>query len=295
MPAPLDLRGTFVAVTTPFRDDAIAEADLAAHLEHLLEAGVSGIVACGTTGEATTLTAREQRDVIRLARRVIGARVPLIAGTGTNCTAKTIETSHEALEAGADALLVVAPYYNRPTQEGLEAHYRAVVEATNAPVILYDVPGRTAVGIDVATTARLAEHGKVVGIKDATGDLRKGSSLLAAARTKLRVLSGDDFTAIPFMAIGAQGVISVVANVDPRRTVAMVDAALRGDFGLAEDLHFALLPLMELLFVQANPIPVKRAVSLLGFGDGSLRLPLTATDAALTERLRACMASLDLL
>ncbi len=295
MPAPLDLQGTYPAIATPFSGGQVDHLALAKHVEHLIEHGVSGLVPCGTTGEAATMTRDEKRAVIKTVADACAGACPVIAGVGTNCTATTIVFAGDALEAGADALLVVAPYYNKPTQEGLYAHFSAVLEAHNAPVVLYDVPGRTAVHIEVETVARLAQHPKVVALKDATGDMRYGSAVAAACSTKLQLLSGDDFSALSLVAIGGRGVISVVANADPGRTVRMVNAALSGDFATAHALHHELLPLIEALFATTNPIGVKRAVALLGYGNGSVRLPLIACDELQTERLRATMNEMELL
>ena len=291
----LQLRGLFVATATPFKGDRFDRDACARHLEFLLENGVAGVVPCGTTGEAATLSQAERKAVLEHNVTIVAGRVPVIAGVGTNSTADTIHLAKDALDAGADALLVVTPYYNKPPQAGLYAHFRAVAEATGAPIVVYNVPSRTSVSLTADTMSRLAEIDEVVAVKEATGDIRFGSDVVAACRDRVAVLSGDDFTALGLMAVGGVGSISVVGNVAPRQASRLVNAALDGDYELARALHYELLPLTADLFAETNPIPVKQALSLLGFGSGDVRLPLCRADSALKNQLSGRLRSLELL
>ena len=288
------LRGAYVAVTTPFADGDFAPDVFTRHLEYLLEGGVSGIVPCGTTGEAATMTATEKATVIGRAVDVVAGRVPVIAGVGTNDTASTIQFARDALDAGADGLLVVTPYYNKPPQQGLFEHFAAVARATRAPIVLYNVPGRTSVSLTVETVDRLADIPEVVAIKEATGDMRFASEVIKRVGQRIAVMSGDDFTAMPLVALGGTGVISVVGNAAPRRTSEMVHAALDGDLDTARDRHYQLLPLVDALFVTTNPIPVKYAVSALGFGTAQTRPPLCPADGPTVEGVNSALAGLGL-
>lgn len=286
--------GLYVAVTTPFQNGEFDEPSYRRHLRFLLDNGVDGLVPCGTTGEAATLTAAEKCRVVSVTAEVADGTVPVIAGVGTNSTAATISAAHDALEHGASALLVVAPYYNKPPQKGLIDHFLQVAEATSAPIVLYNVPGRTSVSIDPATFGELSKHPRVVAMKEATGDMRIGSEMIACGAGNASVMSGDDFSALSLMAIGGTGVISVVGNVDPRRTSEMVHSAARGDLDRARRLHYELLPLVQELFSVTNPIPVKHAVSNLGFGTPEVRSPLCQLTGPQSESLKKCMSGLGL-
>ena len=291
----LQLRGLFVATTTPLAGDRFDRDVSSRHLDYLIENGIDGIVACGTTGEAATLTKRERKEVIGHTVQIAAGRVPVVAGVGTNSTAETIRLAADALAIGADALLIVTPYYNKPPQAGLLLHYEAIADETGAPIVVYNVPSRTGVSIDVDTMAELSWRDEIVAIKEATGDIRFGADMVAACRDRVAVLSGDDFTALGLMAVGGIGSISVVANVAPRHTARLVHAALDGDFEQARALHHELVPLIDDLFALSNPIPVKQAVSLLGFGNADVRLPLCPADDHLSSRLAERLRSLDLL
>jgi 4-hydroxy-tetrahydrodipicolinate synthase len=277
--------GVTTALVTPMRDGQVDTVALARLVEEQIAAGVDGLVAVGTTGEAATLTVAEHVAVIRHVVDVTRSRVPVLAGAGANSTAEAIELSVASQEAGADGLLHVTPYYNKPTQEGLYLHFAAIARETTLPIVLYNVPGRTACDMLPETVARLAEIDRIVGIKDATGDMRRASDVIAAAGDRISVLSGDDFTAYGMMALGGRGVISVVSNVVPGRMAAMWDAAARGDLAGARAVHFELMPLMSLLFVEPNPMPVKAALELMGIIGGELRLPLCPCSPALRARL----------
>lgn len=272
----MTIEGSIVALVTPM--DEQGEVDFAA-LDALVElhikSGTSAIVAVGTTGESATLSVREHLDVVERVVSTSAGRIPIIAGTGANSTREAIYLSTQALELKVDAVLLVVPYYNKPNQEGIYQHYKAISQAVAIPQYLYNVPGRTIADMSNATVARLSEIDNIVGCKDATGDMVRGQELIDLCGDKLTILSGDDATALDFMKLGARGDISVTANVAPERMQAMCSAALAGDFELAEHLNAALEGLHRDLFLESNPIPVKYAVSEMGYGANMLRLPLT--------------------
>ncbi len=273
-----DFSGSLVAIVTPFQGDEVDRAAFAELVEWQIEEGTSGIVVGGTTGESATLHVEEREALTRSALEIAGDRCPVIVGTGTNDTRTSVELSRAAVEWGAAGLLVVTPYYNKPTQTGLEAHFRAVAEAAaGCPVILYDVPGRTGVTIEEGTLHRLAEVESIVGLKDATHDIERVSRL--AADTSLTILSGDDAQTLPMMANGAAGVISVTANVVPAQMARLCAAQ-------DHDLHASLVTLFTALFCQTNPIPLKFALAEMGRIRNELRLPLTPLDAPHQETVR---------
>jgi 4-hydroxy-tetrahydrodipicolinate synthase len=268
--------GSMVAIVTPFRQGAFDEDAFRALVDWQIREGTDAIIPCGTTGEAATLTADETARVFRACIDVCKGRVPVIAGTGTNDTRTTIERTKLAKELGADAVLIVTPYYNKPTQEGLIAHFAAIAKEAPIDQILYNVPGRTSVNMLPETVARAAERvPEIRGIKDATADLIVGTQLLEKTQGRISILSGDDFTAFPLWAVGGRGLISVVANCAPKLMSSMWDAWASGDLAGARRLHFRMQPLARALFVETNPIPVKWAVHALGKITDELRLPLT--------------------
>jgi 4-hydroxy-tetrahydrodipicolinate synthase len=270
------ITGSIVAVVTPMFEDGRLDIDgLKALIDFHVREKTDGIVIVGTTGESPTVTVQEHCELIKLAVEHAAKRVPVIAGTGGNSTAEAIELTRYAERAGADASLNVVPYYNKPTQEGLYKHFRSVAEAVSLPVILYNVPGRTVADMSNDTALRLAEIDNITGIKDATGNLERGSDLIARAPKDFAVYSGDDASAVALMLLGGKGSISVTANVAPRLNHEMCVAAMAGDVKAARELHFKLLGLHRLLFLEANPIPVKWACQQLGLVKGGIRLPLT--------------------
>jgi 4-hydroxy-tetrahydrodipicolinate synthase len=287
-------QGVITALVTPFRDDAIDEPALRRLVDDQIAGGVDGLVPVGTTGESPTLTFEEHVRVIKVVVEAARKRVPVIAGTGSNSTREAIELSLAAKEAGADGLLLVTPYYNRPGQEHLYRHFKAVIEAARLPSVLYNVPGRTACDLLPETIVRLCELRDVVAVKEATGSALRASQIIARVGDRLTVLSGDDATAFPLFALGARGVISVVSNVAPAEMSAMWDAAAAGDWRRARELHYKLLPLGEGLFVEANPIPVKAALAMMGRMADELRPPLYPLGAAYRDTVRAMLADLRL-
>lgn len=289
-------RGCFVALVTPFRSDGRVDYErLDALVDFQLGAGTDGIVPCGTTGESATLHPEEQREIIRRVVERVQGRVPVIAGAGTNSTEEAIALARAAEQAGADAILSVTPYYNRPTQEGVYRHFRAIAESVRLPVILYTVPSRTGCHLEVGTILRLAEIPNIIGIKEASGNLEQIMELLRVRPQGFLVLSGDDAWTLPILALGGDGVISVVANEAPAEMRALVAAALAGDFARARALHYRLLPLMRGNFLETNPIPVKAALAMMGLIEENYRLPLVPPRAETRERLRAILADLHLI
>lgn len=280
--------GLCTALITPFRDDAVHYDMLEILLERQIGAGADAIVLGGTTGESATLTFDEKLELFRRGVSIAGGRCKIIAGTGSNCTASAVRLSRAAEETGVDGLLVVTPYYNKCTQPGLIAHYRAVCDAVTLPVIAYNVPSRTGVDIRVDTCKALAEIPNIAGIKEAGGDISK----IARLTGLLPVWSGNDDQTAAVMALGGVGVISVASNIVPGRMKALTDAALGGRFDVASDLQRSLLELVELLFCQVNPIPVKAALNLMGYDVGPCRLPLDAMTEENRRRLMNCLDDL---
>jgi 4-hydroxy-tetrahydrodipicolinate synthase len=288
-------RGTITALATPLRDQAVDRKGLQELVEHQIAGGIDGLVPCGSTGEAATLTRDEQALVIRTVAQQARKRVPVIAGAGSSSTRAAIELSAMAAEAGADGLLHVTPYYNKPTPAGLVAHFRAVAEAVELPIIVYNVPGRTGCDLLPETVAQLAKIARVVGVKEATGSVARGQQVIAACPRDFVVLSGDDATCCALTAMGGAGVISVVSNIVPGPTAKMIAAARAGRIDDARALHYQYLQLIDLLFIESNPIPVKAALSLLGYTANEVRSPLLPLGGEKLERLRAEMARLGLL
>jgi 4-hydroxy-tetrahydrodipicolinate synthase len=266
--------GTFTALVTPFKNGEVDVEALEGLVEFQIRQGVNGLVPCGTTGESPALSEEEDRIVIETVVRVTNGRVPVVAGTGSNSTGMAIKYTKMAESVGADGSLQVAPYYNKPTQEGLFRHFAAIAESTSLPLILYNIPGRTSVTINAETMARLAEVPNIVGVKDSTLSMNMISDVKHLCGEEFDILSGDDPMTLPLIALGGTGVISVASNVAPGAVSDMVAALLSGDFDRGRELHYHLLPLFRALFVETNPIPVKAAASLLGLCSDELRLPL---------------------
>jgi len=278
--------GSIVAIVTPFKGNKLDEKALEELIEWHIAEGTNAIVPCGTTGESATLEYEEHYRVIEVTVKTVNGRVPVIAGTGANSTNETILMTRKAKELGADGSLMVVPYYNKPTQEGLYLHYKAVSEAVDIPIVLYNVPGRTALNMLPSTVARLAELKNIVAIKEATGDMAQASEILRLCGDRLSLLSGDDFTTFPMMALGGKGTISVSANVAPKDVSAMCRALLDGKYDEARKLHFKLEPLNKGMFIETNPISVKTALSLMGKIEEEFRLPLCKMNPENKEKLK---------
>lgn len=284
--------GLCTALVTPLHDGTVNYPMLDVLIRRQLDAGVDAIILAGTTGESATLTTDEKLKIFRRGVEAAVGRCRIIAGTGSNSTAKAVELSKAARDTGVDGLLVVTPYYNKTTQTGLIRHYAAIAEAAELPVIAYNVPSRTGMDITVDTCRELSGLPHIAGIKEACGDISKAARIIAACGDDLPLYSGNDDQTVPVMALGGAGVISVASNVIPARMNAMVTAALAGEYRLAAALQHRLLPLMDLLFCQVNPIPVKAAMKLVGFDCGPCRLPLDDLTPANEARLRDCLEEL---
>ena len=277
--------GSNVAIVTPFNHGGVDEEALRGLIEWHIESGTHGIVSCGTTGESATLSHEEHDRVVEFTLEVVNGRIPVIAGAGSNSTQEAIRRTQHAKSAGADGALLVVPYYNKPTQEGMFQHFRAIAEAVDIPIILYNVPGRTVVNMQPETVVRLAQIPNIVGIKEATGSLAQVSDVIGLCPDKFTVLSGEDSVVLPMYSVGGRGVISVTANVAPKDMAEMCDAAEEGDWQRARDLHYKLRPLSAAMFFETNPIPAKTALSLMGKIQGDLRLPLCPMGGGLAKCL----------
>lgn len=286
--------GVMTAVVTPFRGGAIDEKALRALVERQIEAGIDGIVPCGSTGESATLSHDEHDRVIEIVVDAVAGRVPVVAGTGSNNTEEAIRLTRHAKEAGASGALLISPYYNKPTQAGLVAHYEAIALAAELPLIVYNIPGRTASNILPATLARLAHIEYVVGVKESCGDIDQIAHVVAQCPDDFAVLSGDDALTLPLMSVGGDGVISTTANVAPAEMIELVRAFARGDVARALEIHQRLLPLFDALFCETNPIPVKAALELMGLVGPEIRLPLTPITQPSRDNLEVVLKELGL-
>ena len=278
-------QGMATAMITPMNARGIDFDTMGRFIDWQIVSGINALVVMGTTGENATIEPEDQTEVIRYTVERVAGRIPVIAGTGTNNTEHVLRNTREACRVGADAVLVVTPYYNKATQNGLVKHFYAVADASTVPVIVYNVPTRTSVNILPRTAATLAEHPNIVGIKEASGNMAQMVEMAALCEGKLDIYSGEDALTVPMMAMGAKGTISVLSNVAPREAVAMTDACLAGDYKTAAAWQCKLLPLINALFSEVNPIPAKAAVSAMGFGEDWLRLPLTPMEPAARAKL----------
>jgi 4-hydroxy-tetrahydrodipicolinate synthase len=287
--------GSMVALVTPFKDGKVDWQSLENLIEFHIQNGTRGIVPCGTTGESATLSHEEHDAVVKTVVSSVNKRVPVIAGTGSNSTAEAVRLTRAAEKSGADGALMISPYYNRPTQEGVYQHYRKVASEVGIPIIVYNIPGRTGSKIEPETLARLAEIDNIAGVKEATGSVDQAIDVIRLCGDRLAVYSGEDSLIFSLMALGGQGVISTVANVAPKHTAELADACLKGDWESGRALQFKLIPLIRSLFSETNPIPVKTALSLMGKCSGELRLPLTPMAEGNLKKLNQAMADFGLL
>ncbi len=288
--------GSMVAIVTPFNEkgelDCQAFADL---IEFQIANGTDGIVPCGTTGESATLSHQEHERVVKLTIELVKGRVPVIAGSGSNSTSEALRLTRSAQDAGADGALLITPYYNKPTQEGLYRHYKTIAQGVDLPLVLYNVPGRTSVNMLPQTVARLAEIENIAAIKEASGKLDQITEIIALCGDKINILSGDDFTVLPTLAVGGKGVISVVANVAPADMAGMIDEFNAGNLEAAAALQRKLLPLCDAMFLETNPIPVKTALGLMGRIQPGLRLPLCGMSETNLAKLKATLTDYELI
>ncbi|MEW6247192.1 MAG: 4-hydroxy-tetrahydrodipicolinate synthase [Nitrospirota bacterium] len=287
--------GSLVAIVTPFKNGRVDERSLGDFIEWQIANGTDGIVPCGTTGESATLSHDEHERVIAFTVEVVKRRVPVIAGTGSNCTDEAISLTQHAKRVGADGALLITPYYNKPTQEGLFRHFKAVAEAADIPIVLYNIPGRTGVNMLPATVARLTSVQNIVAIKEGSGSVQQASDIVQMCGDRITVLSGDDPLTLPMMAVGAKGVITVTANIAPVDMAYLVDAFAEGRVEEARRLHFKLSPLFAALFLETNPIPVKAALSMMGKIEEELRLPLCPIGQENRDKLARVMKDYGLI
>jgi len=288
-------RGAIVAIITPFKDGKVDEDALRELIEFQIEGGTDGIVPCGTTGESATLSHEEHDRVIEITVDAVRKRVPVIAGTGSNNTTEAIRLTRHAYEAGVDGTLLVTPYYNKPTQEGLYQHYKAVAEAVPVPIVLYNVPGRTGINLLPETDARLSKISNIAGIKEASGDLKQISKIVELCSDDFAVLSGDDFTVLPILAVGGKGTISVVSNIIPEDMAAMIDAFDEGSLDKAREFHYRMRPVMDACFLETNPVPVKAALAMMGKIEYEVRLPLCRMSDVTYGKLKQIMTDYGLI
>jgi len=287
--------GSIVAIATPFANDKVDEKNFTELIEFQIKNGTHGIVPCGTTGESPTLSTDEHERVIELCIQTVKGRVPVIAGTGSNSTAEAIVLTKHAAKAGADAALLVSPYYNRPTQEGLYRHFRAVAESVDIPIILYNIQGRTAVNIEPATIARLASDCKnIIGVKEASGSLPQMMEIRRACPKNFLLISGDDALTLPLLGIGGVGIISVAANIIPKDIAQLVETFAAGKLKAAQEQHYRMLPLVQSLFIETNPVPVKAAMKMMGLCSDDVRLPLCKMSEANQAKLRTALQNYGL-
>jgi len=287
--------GSMVALVTPFKDGKVDWQSLENLIEFHIQNGTRGIVPCGTTGESATLSHEEHDAVVKTVVNTVNKRVPVIAGTGSNSTAEAVRLTRAAEKSGADGALMISPYYNRPTQEGIYQHYRKVASEVGIPIIVYNIPGRTGSKIEPETLARMAEIDNIAGVKEATGSVDQAIDVIRLCGDRLAVYSGEDSLIFSLMALGGKGVISTVANVAPKQTAELAEACLKGDWESGRALQFKLIPLIRSLFIETNPIPVKTALSLMGKCSGELRLPLTPMAEGNLQKLNQAMADFGLL
>ncbi len=288
-------KGAIVAIVTPYKDGKVDEEALRQLIDFQISNGTDGIVPCGTTGESTTLSHEEHDKVIEITIDAVKKRVPVIAGTGSNSTAEALRLTQHAYKAGADGALIVCPYYNRPTQEGLYQHFKTIAESVPIPIVPYNIPGRTGVNLLPPMVAKLAKIKNIVGIKEASGSIKQMSDVIELCPDNFAVLSGDDNFTLPLLAMGGAGVISVISNVVPADMAGLVDAFVAGDINKAKLLHHKMAPLMEALFVEVNPIPVKAALAMMGKIKEEYRLPLCKMADANREKLKKAMADYKLI
>lgn len=282
------------ALVTPFAGNRFDEGAYRDLIEFQIAAGTDGLVPCGTTGESATLSHEEHDLVVEVCIKAVKGRVPVIAGAGSNATVEALRLTRHAKEAGADAALLITPYYNRPTQEGLYRHYLTIADQVDLPLVIYNVPSRTGSDILPETLARLASHERIVAVKEATGSLKRASEIRQACGNRLHLLSGDDFTFLPLLEVGAEGVISVVSNVAPADMAGLYDAFAAGEHARARELHYRLFPLMEAMFIETNPGPAKAALAMMGRMKDELRLPLAPMADKNREALRKVLTAYGL-
>jgi len=294
----MEIAGTYTALITPFKGGEVDYDGLKKNIQFQLDNGISGILPLGTTGETPTLTSEEKDKVIQVAVEVAKGKVPIMVGTGNYSTKNTIENTLRAKELGADIALIVTPYYNKPTQEGIYLHFKAVNDAVDIPIMVYNIQGRTGKNIETSTLNKIASLKNVIGVKEASGNVGQMTDVLelvCGGHPDFNVMSGDDGLTLPLMALGGKGVVSVVSNLVPAQVVAMVDAAQKSDFEKARKLHFKLLPIFKGAFIETNPMPIKEAMNLCGMPAGGCRLPLCEMETQNREKLKQVLKEMKLI
>ncbi|HLD18677.1 MAG TPA: 4-hydroxy-tetrahydrodipicolinate synthase [Candidatus Nanoarchaeia archaeon] len=292
----MKLQGTITALVTQFKENGDVDYDaFRTHVRDQIKNGINGIVPLGTTGEAPTIEHDEKEQIIKISVQEAKGKIPVIVGTGSNSTKKTIEETAMAARLGADAVLIVSPYYNKPTQEGIYRHFEAVTKAVNIPVVVYNIKGRTGVNIETSTMKRLAGLKNIIAVKEASGDINQMGDVINELPKSFTVLSGDDSMTLPLMALGGKGVISVISNLFPEKTTELTSAALKGDWEKARKIHYELLPFMKIAFIETNPIPIKTAMNLCGWKGGSFRLPMCEMQPQNKEKLAAVLKSMGVM
>jgi 4-hydroxy-tetrahydrodipicolinate synthase len=288
-------KGSITAIVTPFKNNKVDEQKLEAQVEFQIENGITGLVPCGTTGESPTLSHEEHRRVVEIVVSAAKKRIPVIAGAGSNSTDEAVELSKHAKKVGADAVLSVSPYYNKPTQKGLYLHFEKVAMESDIPVVMYNIPGRCGVNIEPVTMAKLSKVKNIVGVKEAAGNLDQCSQIMNMCGEDFCMLSGDDSLTLPMMSVGGKGVISVIANIVPKDTSEMTAAYLKGDIAKAKSIHYKLFPLMKAaLFLETNPIPIKTAMKMMGMDSGELRLPMCVMEEGNAVKLGEILKKMGL-
>lgn len=288
-------KGSIVALVTPFKNGKVDKERLLELVEFHIREGSDGIVPCGTTGESATLSHDEHKEIVTLVVKAVNKRIPVIAGAGSNCTKESLDLAHHAKNVGADGILAVTPYYNRPTQNGLYEHYATIAKEVDIPLILYNVPTRTGVNLLPETVARLSEIDNIVGIKEASADLRQQTKIVELCRKDFALISGDDFTLLPTLSIGGVGVISVVANIIPKDVANLIKEFNKGNFDEAKKLHYKIFPLCEAMFIETNPVPVKEALELMGMISHEVRLPLVPLQETNRKKLKEVLQTYGLI
>lgn len=291
----MELKGSMVALVTPFKGDRLDEEKIKGLVEFHVENGTKAIIPCGTTGESATLSFEEHDRVVELVVKAAAKRIKVIAGSGSNNTKEAIRLTKHAKQVGADAALLISPYYNRPTQQGLYLHFKAIADAVDMPIVLYNIASRTGVNIEPETIAELAKIKNIVGVKESSGNLDQMSRIVQLCGEQFALISGDDSLTLPIMAIGGTGIISVVANIVPRDVADMVDSFMKGDLRHARKMHYKLLPLVKAIFIETNPIPVKTAMGMMGMIEPGLRLPMCSMKEDNAAKLRKALKDYGLI
>ena len=288
-------KGAITALITPFKNGKVDEKRLVENVEYQIKSGINGLVPCGTTGESPTLSHEEHKRVIEIVIKSAAGRVPVIAGTGSNSTEEALELTAHAKNAGADAALIVSPYYNKPTQKGLYLHFKTIAEEVDIPIVIYNIPGRCGVFVENATMAKLSEIKNIVGVKESTGSIDNACQIISSCKPGFDLLSGDDYMTLAYMAMGGKGVISVISNILPKEVSELAGAAGKSDLKKAREIYYKLFPIMKTAFIETNPIPIKTAMRMMGIDTGEMRLPMCGMEEANEKKLADVLKRMGLI